>query len=455
MRKLLFASAAVLSVFASCSDDKNDTPKPPTTGSGDTVMVRGVMSTNTTWSANKVYKLRGYTYVAAGAKLTIEAGTKIISTKDSAGVLVIAKGATIDARGTSEKPIVFTSGEKTKTPGDLGGVIVAGAATWNNNHTIIEGAVDDAFKNFGGSNDADNSGYLQYIRIEYAGKAVAEGDEVNGLSLYAVGSGTTVDHIQIVRGLDDAFEFFGGTVNAKYLIAYNCADDDFDFDDGYRGKIQFAVSVKDPAFVDNKGTSGDISNNFEFDNSNGKKEFTITPNTFPIMSNFTAIGPNNATGTRTEFGYGMRMRRGAKFLLANSIVAGGQKAGLDIDNDSTASYYKQGISGLKNSILHAVTKPFNVDLLNNTALLTATDLQALVTGRDATLNVASASDIQLTDAFNNAAPNLAPKSGSPALTRGTKFEGQLNDAFFSKVSYIGAVDPTNDWTKASWTVWNK
>ena len=161
------------------------------------------------------------------------------------------------------------------------------------------------------------------------------------LSLYGVGSGTTIDYVEVVRGLDDAFEFFGGTVNCKHLIAYNCADDDFDMDDGYSGKIQFAISVKDPHFTDNKGTTGDISNNFEVDNVNPANGFlwTRAPITFPTLSNFTAIGPNNAAGTSPDYGYGMRWRRGSKFILGEFHRHGSVKeSDLDIDDDSTASY---------------------------------------------------------------------------------------------------------------------
>ena len=240
--------------------------------------------------------MRGYIYVTDGAKITIEAGTTIISNKDSAGVLVIYRDATIVAEGTSSAPIVFTSAEATPNPGDLGGVILVGQARGNGNHSVLEGGVDPAFSSFGGTNDAHSSGSLKYVRIEYAGKAVNPGDEVNGLSLYGVGSGTTIDYVEVVRGLDDAFEFFGGAVNCKHLIAYNSADDDFDMDDGFSGKIQYAISVKDPKFTDNKGTTGDISNNFEVDNVNPANGFlwTRAPITGPTLSNFTAIGPNNA-----------------------------------------------------------------------------------------------------------------------------------------------------------------
>jgi hypothetical protein len=453
MRKQLhfLLGLATVAGLASCSkDDKVDTTSPVKTTSVD---VRGSITTAQHWTKDKVYRLRGYVYVDNNVTLTIDPGTQIVSNKDSAGVLVIYKGSKISAAGTAAEPIVFTSNETDKKPGDLGGVVIVGNATGNGNHGSIEGGVDAAHKAFGGTNDADNSGTLQYVRIEYAGKAVNPDDEINGLSMYAVGSGTTVDHIEVVRGLDDGFEFFGGSFNAKYLIAYNCADDDFDMDDGYHGKIQFAVSVKDAAFTDPKGTGGDISNNFEIDNTTEANGMVRTPVTAPIMSNFTAIGPNN--NDNKDYGYGMRWRRGAQAVLANSIVLGGQKAGLDIDNDPTAQLYKDGKSGFRNSLLHALTDTYKTEKVAVGIGLDGASLKTLAEGRDGSKSFTSAADVGLTDPFNNKAPNLIPKTGSAALSTAAKFETELNDAFFTKVTYIGAIDPTNDWTKAAWVIWNK
>ncbi len=464
--KQTFFMLGVLAIIIGTSCNKSDDGPTPPPGGGDTtgadtssdVFVRGVITSDQHWESAKTYHLRGYVYVTNGATITIDAGTQIVSNRDSAGVLVIYRTAKIMAEGSADKPIVFTSAEATPAPGDLGGVIIVGQAKGNNNHSVLEGGVDAAYSVFGGTNDADNSGVLKYVRIEYAGKAVNPGDEVNGLSLYAVGSGTTIDYVEVVRGLDDAFEFFGGTVNCKHLIAYDCADDDFDMDDGFRGMIQFAVSVKDPAFTDNKGTTGDISNNFEVDNVNPSNGFawTRSPITFPVLSNFTAIGPNNGSGVSADYGYGMRWRRGCRFILANSIVLGGQKAGLDLDDDSTASYYKEDTSRFYNSFLSAVTSTFKVDKqVSATPALDAISLEALVTGRDHSVAYTNSSDVMLSDAFNNAAPNFKPASGSPALTYGTKFDfGKLKDSFFEQVSYVGAFDGSNDWT-AGWAVWNK
>lgn len=459
MKKFLSVlSFGVLLAACNKSDNTPDPPAPPPTppvDSTSTLDIRGTISTDQHWTKSRAYRLRGYVYVTNGATLTIDPGTKIVSNKDSAGVLVIYSSAKINAAGTAAEPIVFTSAEATPAPGDLGGVIIAGLATRNGNHSVIEGGVDAQFAAFGGTNDADNSGTLKYVRIEYAGKAVNPGDEVNGLSLYAVGSGTTIDYVQIVRGLDDAFEFFGGTVNCKHLFAYKCADDDFDMDDGYRGKIQFAISIKDPGFTDPKGTTGDLSNNFEVDNVNPSNGFTLNraPITFPVLSNFTAVGPNGAAGTSSDYGYGMRWRRGAKFILANSIVIGGQKAGLDVEQDSTASYYATGTSKFYNSLLQSYASPFRVSgtgtFLDSTALATLT-----LTANGSQL-FTNAADIQLTDAFSATAPNLMPQTSSPALSTMATFDaGTLSDAFFEKVTFIGALNTGSDWT-AGWTVVNK
>jgi hypothetical protein len=461
MKKALAIILSGIVVFNSACSKSDNTPDPgnPNPPSGSTnVDIRGTITTNTTFTHDKTYRLRGYVYVTSGATLTIEPGTKIVSNKDSAGVLVIYKGAKIAAEGTAAAPIVFTSNEASPAPGDFGGVVLVGQATVNTNHKVVEGGLDVAYNSFGGSHDDDNSGILKYVRIEYAGKAVNPGDEVNGLSLYGIGSGTTIDYVQVVRGLDDAFEFFGGTVNCKHLIAYNCADDDYDMDDGFRGMIQYAISVKDPQFTDAKGTTGDLSNNFEVDNVNGSNglPFYTTPITFPVLSNFTAIGPNNAANVSADYGYGMRWRRGSKFILANSIVLGGQKAGLDIESDSTASYYKQGIAKFYNSFLSAVASPFRVANLTATpAILDSATLATITTTINASVYFPNPADVQLTDPFNNGAPNLKPAAGSPALTTAAKFDvAPLDNAFFEKVNFIGALDATTDWT-SGWAVWGK
>lgn len=451
--QLMGLASGLLMMAASCSKSNDGGGIVNPVDPSATTDVSGSISKSQTWTKDNVYRLRGYVYVESGATLTIEPGTKIVSNSDSAGVLIVYKGAKINAKGTASDPIVFTSNEKSPKPGDLGGLVLVGKATGNGNHKNLEGGVNDAHKDFGGTDDADNSGTLQYVRIEYAGKAVNPGDEVNGLSLYAVGSGTTIDHIQVVRGLDDGYEFFGGSVNCKYLIAYNCADDDFDMDDGFHGKIQFGLSIKDPEFTDAK-SGGDFSNNFEIDNTNGKIAFNTMPMTTPILSNFTAIGPNNVSGTSADYGYGMRFRRGSNVTLANSIVLGSQKGGLIIEDDVTQSNYKAQTARFYNSLIQTVTKPFLVLGVDSTILNTLA-LTALTTGSNMTQLLAAASDAGLTDPFNNAAPGVTPKTGSKALATVGKFDvNGLDNGFFVKTSYVGAFDGSTDWT-SGWAVWGR
>ncbi|MFM7838863.1 MAG: hypothetical protein ACKO6K_04800, partial [Chitinophagaceae bacterium] len=429
-------------------------------GQGTIFDVRGTIASNTTWKKDFKYRMRGYVYVISGATLTIEPGTTILSNKDSAGVLVITPNAKIIADGTASSPIVFTSNESTKAPGDFGGLVVAGNATWNGNHIVMEGGLDTRYASFGGNNDADNSGVLRYVRIEYAGKAVNPGDEVNGLSLYAVGNGTTIDYVQVSRGYDDAFEIFGGTVNCKHLIAYNSADDDFDFDDGYRGKIQFAISFKDPSFTDPKGTSGDVSNNIEVDNVNPSNGFLLSrkPITSPVMSNFTCIGPNTAagaSGTSPDYGWGMRWRRGTQFLFANSVVLGSAKEAFRIQEDSSISYFLNGSSLLWNSYLHDQAKVYaSLDktsyVIPNFATYSLVDIKARYAATKTT-EVADYTPLKLTNPFLISAPNVNPQSGSPLLSGADFAPAKLGDAFFEKVSFVGAIGET-DWT-VGWTRW--
>ncbi len=430
-------------------------------GAGTQFDVRGIINASTTWKKDFVYRLRGYVYVTTNSVLTIEAGTKIVSDKDSAGVLVITPGSKIMAEGTAANPIVFTSNDASPAPGDLGGLVIAGNAKVNGNHKVIEGGLDVNYQSFGGNNDADNSGILRYVRIEYAGKAVNPGDEVNGLSLYGVGSGTEVDYIQVARGYDDAYEIFGGAVNCKHLVAYNSADDDFDFDDGYNGKIQFAISIKDPTFTDPKGTTGDISNNFEVDNVNPKNglAYSRTPITSPIMSNFTAIGPNNAAGMSADYGYGMRWRRGSQFILANSVILGSKKEAFRVQEDSTISYFLNGSSLLQHCYIHDQTPSFasadfySVDAKYTIPNFAVYDLSTIKSTYAATgtIEVSDPSTLGLTDPFNNLSPNLNPGGGSILLSGADFAPAKLTDAFFEKVSFVGAIG-TTDWT-TGWTRW--
>ena len=302
----------------------------------------GNINITTTLTADKVWTLKGYVYVTDGAKLIIQPGTTIISDVAEKGALIIERGAQLIAEGTAAKPIIFTSGKVVgeRMPGDWGGVVILGRATTNRtSEPTIEGGIGRVY---GGNNDADNSGVLKYIRIEYAGVAAMPNSEINALTLGAVGSGTILENIQTVYANDDAFEFFGGTVNASNLYAYATADDDFDFDFGYRGTITNSISKRDPQFVD----MGDAGNGVESDNDGVGS--TSQPYTHPKLINLILIGPFNATSLPNH-NLGLRWRRATQFTMTNSKIIGYQKGAFSMESNETAQAYKDGVSKFQNN----------------------------------------------------------------------------------------------------------
>jgi hypothetical protein len=345
--------------------------------------------TTQTWTAGNTYVLNGFCRVPSGVTLTINAGAIVQGDKASAGTLIVERGGVINAVGTSTNPIVFTSEEPApnKRPGDWGGVIICGNApvniTGEGNAAVggvsfpalpagtnrIEGIIPGAPVNanptigtYGGSNAADNSGSFRFCRIEYAGINTTLNNETNGLTMGGVGSGTTIDHVEVAFGNDDAFEWFGGTVNCKYLFSYRNRDDDFDTDFGYKGRLQFLWALRDPAIADNDkpdftGTTtiaGSGSNGFESDNNNSSTLAinTANPRTQPQVFNATITGPDNPSaanqpvgaqaapitiGTTYSFGYvgysgggnGVLNRRNTLQGIHNAVLVGWPKAGYE------------------------------------------------------------------------------------------------------------------------------
>jgi len=437
MFRLLMVALSATAVI-SCTkneDDEEEILLPPTA-----TVLSGSLTQSQTLTADKQWTLKGYVYVPNGVTLTIEPGTTIVSDVTDKGALCIERGGKIIANGTADKPIVFTSGKAdgAKAPGDWGGIVILGKAKTNRSSTpVIEGGLD---RPFGGTDDNDNSGSLKYVRIEYAGVAAFANSEINGLTLGGVGKGTTLENIQIVYGNDDAFEFFGGNVDAKNLVAYATADDDFDFDFGYTGRIQFAVALRDPQFVDN----GDAGNGIEADNDGTGS--TAAPFTRPVLSNFTFIGPNNASGTLANHNFANRWRRAVQFDLRNSVMLGWQKGGFSIESAATAQAYKNGTSNFKNNVVHAtaVDAIFRVDAAAAGVITQAeVETKALADGN----TKQTTADGVLTAPFAITNPNLTPVAGGPAAT-GADFTGL--DAFFTPTTYKGAVGTTNwlqGWTR--------
>jgi hypothetical protein len=310
-----------------------------------------VISTNTTLVNTNTYRLDGKVFVSNGAILTIQEGTRIEgvfkANPADASALIITKGCQIIAIGTNTSPIVFTGLVDASNPslnaGDWGGLVILGSAQINQPVTatspIIEGinlpavpaGVDITYGSNTTANNAQSSGRLSFVRVEYAGANVTADNELNAFTFGGVGNGTTLDHLQAYRGDDDAFEFFGGTVNAKFLIATSCNDDSFDFDFGYQGRIQFAVSALNPTTVYGPGTNG-------IESDNDATGSSLTPITRAVLSNFTIVG--TSTGTSSGAGsvllHGALVRRNSNIVLRNSVVYGfGTATSLNVIRDDS------------------------------------------------------------------------------------------------------------------------
>ncbi|WKL48786.1 hypothetical protein Q1W71_03160 [Flavobacterium pectinovorum] len=299
----------------------------------------GDITTNTTWTNDKVWEICGVIRVKNGATLTIEPGTYIkglyMGTGIASGILVITKTGRINAQGTATAPIIFTSYKlldgnlnTTASPGDLGGIVILGDAEVNNGLTtnVAEGLGDQLGISefyYGGSNNAHNAGILSYVRIEFAGRILDVGNEVNSLTLAGVGSGTVINHVQASYGLDDSFEFFGGTVNATHLVSFAPQDDNFDFDLGYTGTITKAIALADSnsshSFSGTPPNYMPDSNGIELDNNaTGTVTALITR---PVISQMSIIGVSSST-VADLYENGIHVRRAGSISLIDVTVTG-------------------------------------------------------------------------------------------------------------------------------------
>jgi hypothetical protein len=334
-----------------------------------TTTLTGNINTTTTLTSDKVWTLKGYVYVTDGAKLIIQPGTTRVSDVAEKGALCIERGSQIIAEGTQSKPIVFTSGrpEGQRSPGDWGGIVILGRAKTNrSSEPTIEGGIG---RPYGGTNDSDNSGVLRFVRIEYAGIAAMPNSEINALTLGGVGNGTILENIQTIYANDDAFEFFGGTVNGKNLYAFATADDDFDFDFGYTGMITNGVAKRDPQFVD----SGDAGNGVECDNDGTGS--AAQPYTHPKLFNMILVGPNTSSALANH-NLGLRFRRATQFTMKNSVVWGWMKGGLSLESNETAQFVKDGVSVFENNSVGTFNPTLNF-ISRATTILTSEQLKTL------------------------------------------------------------------------------
>ncbi|MBK6282199.1 MAG: T9SS type A sorting domain-containing protein [Draconibacterium sp.] len=378
-----------------------------TKGNGQFTNIGGVhIVADETWSG--VVKIDGWIYVDNGATLTIEPGTIIRGTNKS--VLIITPGGKIMAAGTRTLPIVFTSsqGAGFRSNSDWGGLVICGKAPNNlaGGVGIVEGGVGTEF---GGSDPADNSGVLTYVRIEFPGFEVATGSEINGLTLGSVGSATRIENIQVSYSGDDGYEFFGGTVNAKYLISYRTEDDDFDTDNGYSGMVQFGIILRDPSIVDS-----DTANGFESDND--KDASVNTPFTQAIFSNISGFGSAkdlatyNALPQNHKEGSSLRIRKSSRISVYNSLFMGWGR-GLRFESTATHNAAAANDMTVKNTFISSI---YGDKFKTDDAVLSAAQLETwfLETQKENKV-IENGSDVKITDPFNLTEPNFQPMAGSP------------------------------------------
>ena len=326
-------------LITSCSSSDNPTPTTPpsSTFTADANNFQGTINDGSvTLDATKVYKLTGKIQVNNGATLTIPAGTIIQGTGGTQAYIAIAQGGKLNVEGTAAKPVVMTSGLATKAAGDWGGVVICGKAPINRiNGGTGTAQSEVADLTYGGTIANDNSGSIKYLRIEYAGAAFNSEKEFNGLSLFGVGSGTTIDYVEFFQGADDGVEFFGGTVNTSNLISIGNEDDQFDWTEGWSGtntnwygKLGFG-----------KGNRGIEADNFELG-------YAFAPIANPSITNLTLVGPGSAptTGTWLE-NDAMKLRRGTKGVFTNVFLSS-WKVGFNVENDETIAFIPTGLKAV-------------------------------------------------------------------------------------------------------------
>jgi hypothetical protein len=451
-----------------------------TTGGGQgttaqTITLQGRINGDTVLHKQNTYIIKGLVYMVGNHTMTIEPGTVIKGSFTGAdvGALIITRGSKLVAPGTPTEPIIFTSAAPNPQSGDWGGIVILGKAPVNTSYNgttgllQVEGGIDNANGDgLAGSGDAavpspvaaDSSGVLQYVRIEYAGYAYQPDKEINSLTLAGVGSKTVIDHIQVTYAKDDAYEFFGGTVNCKFLIAYKTQDDDFDTDNGYSGKVQFGLAIRDSLIAD-------ISNSEAFESDNNASGTTATPKTGVVFSNMTVIGPKatlNSIGS-SLFRGGAHIRRNTAMSLFNSIIMGWPR-GIEIDattGTSTALSIEDSSLRLRNNTLagNIVNTRFS-----GTAGATINSDAAFLSwfnrpyyDNDILTNTA---DAKLIQPYNATAPDPTPfagANGNQKILTGAGFtDNKLNDPFFQVVAFRGAIAPAGElasWWKG-WTKWN-
>jgi hypothetical protein len=428
---------------ASPSITVTETPTP-------TVVIEDPISEDMTLTADTYWVLKGNIYVESGAELTIEPGTVIIGDKITKGALIVSRGAMIHAQGTAEAPIIFTSSAPPgfRNYGDWGGVVLLGNAKNNQNiKQKIEGISategDNGFYGGDGSLDDESTGEFYYVRIEFAGIALSTDNELNGLTMGGVGSGTEIHHVQVSYSGDDSFEWFGGTVGTDHIVAYRGWDDDFDTDFGHSGVHQFLVAFRDANIADKSGSNGFESDNDAAGDGN-------TPITHPLFANMSWFGPYtyaNLTGAgalnksniNQNYQRGAHIRRNSSLEVYNSAFVGYYLDGILFDKPNAGAVVRNNYFGRSlNATTYSKSDGTTYDA---TYFEGANTIETPLSTVDLHTKFAD-----LTAVGNLAAPNPLLATDSPLLTAGTD---ELPEGL-EATAYIGAFDATNNWL-TGWT----
>ena len=392
------------------------------------VVVTGEVTATESWTNNFYYVLRGAVFVRNAATLNIQAGTRIIGEAGSVGTLIVERGGRLNAIGTREQPIVFTSDQPpgTRARGDWGGLIINGRAPVNLEGG--EGAGEGDTGVYGGTDPNDNSGTLRFVRVEFAGVEFSPDNELNGIAFQGVGRGGTYEYIQVHMNRDDALEWFGGTADIKDAVASNAADDSVDWTFGWSGRAQFIA-------IHQRGDDAD--NAIEADNNEFNNN--LLPRSNPQIYNITICG--DPAGIASEVQRASNLRRGTAFTIRNFLITG-MRVGFQIETSAaTIAQIDNGISQMGAGVSW-----------NNLSNMHASVTTYINNGRFPNVRVGVDPGVSTTACANHENPNFQPSSIA------TLAGGQMapiqppNDGFFEAVTFIGAVPPAPqpNWM-AGWT----
>ncbi len=398
---LTLAAFAAAVVFVSCDKDDDSTPA----STSDVEALPSVISSDLTLEAGE-YTLNGACHVTSGATLTIEPGVTITAIYDELfDYILIEQGAKIYAVGEANNPIVMTS---ESSADGWGGLHICGKAPINGSTTTALSEIGDS--TYGGSESADNSGTLKYVRVEYSGKTISSEKEANGFSLYGVGSGTSISYCQAYGGSDDGFEWFGGTVSISYCVVIDCADDSFDWTQGWRGSATNIIAIQT--------TGSDCDCLMECDNSGSDNSYM--PVSRPTITNATLIGDGD--------GKGVRLREGTQVEMTNVVVSN-TKAG--------QSLYVESDLTLASLLGDFTTYSFSDASYNQASTLSNVALENGLYNAHSTLTSFDADYFEAMGTNNDTTATLTTGSACYMLTSG---------------SVTGAFNAGSDWTAGSWCV---